>query len=76
MTSQAKWWVGTTVAGAVLSAILTPILTPIVNEQLDKYRCPDCRAWLRTGADGQRYCPNGHVHLAMPHHVADTDPWG
>ncbi len=88
MTAQEKWAAGI-VAGAVLSAVLTPILTPVLtpigNELRDKYWCRHCGARKIVGADGQRYCPNGHVELAMPYRVADTDipetclsgyPWG
>jgi hypothetical protein len=85
MTSQEKWASGI-LASAVLSAVLTPIITPFVTELRDRYWCPVCHAWKVVGADGHRYCPNGHVPtLAMPYHVADPDipevylsgyPWG
>jgi hypothetical protein len=70
MTSQEKWASGI-LASAVLSAVLTPIITPIVTDLRDRYWCPDCRAWKIIGTDGQRYCPNGHIRLAMPQRVPD-----
>lgn len=67
MTSTEKWIVGT-LAGAVVSAFLQPI----VNDWFEQFRCPHCRAWLVRGANGPQ-CPNGHVSIALPYRVADTD---